>query len=236
MKVYIVTSGDYSDYKINKVFFNKEKARYYQMINYPNDGDVEEYEVSDNVVEDEQRKRPVKVQYSIQRNRIVKLNVCNDEHDMNQIKFDCCEPYYIFSLKLGTGRLFNNVMRYGRDSKMLLKIAQDRLAKHLYERGSSREEIIQRAEEMFYDKYGSHPYHHISTSIPEAHDVQIKTDPLADAVNKRLHDMIKNGEPLPDSIEDLYKQEAEKLGCKVAKVVQDIKLIWEVADDTESNS
>ena len=41
MKIYIVTSGDFSAYHIEKVFFNREKARFYQMINHPLDGYVE---------------------------------------------------------------------------------------------------------------------------------------------------------------------------------------------------
>ena len=234
MKVYIVTSGEYSNYGIEKVFFNKEKARFYQMINHPYDGYVEEYKISDEVVNDEQRNRPIKIKYNIRTNEIISTNICNDKQDMNQIEFKSFEPYFIFSLKLGTGRLFSNVMRYGRESKMLLKIAQDRLAQHLYERGTSKEEIIERASKMFYDKYGRYPYTHIiSTSISETHEVHV--NPVAEAVNKKLHDIIASGGELPCSIDELYEQTAEELGVKTVKIVQNIK-VGGKADDTESNS
>ena len=234
MKVYVVTSGDYSSYRIEKVFFNKEKARFYQMINCPSDGYVEEYEISDDVVNDNQRNRPVKVEYNIRSNLIMKLGVCKEEQDTNQIKFKNYEPYYIFTLKLGTGRLFSNVMRFGRGSKMLQKIAQDRLAKHMYERETSKEELIKRAEQMFYDKYGSYPYTHIaSTSIPDTHEVHV--NPVAEAVNKKLHDIIASGGELPCSIDDLYKQTADELGIKTVKIVQNIK-VGGKADDSESDS
>lgn len=236
MKVYIVTFGEYSSYGIEKVFFNKEKARFYQMIKHPLDGYVEEYEISDDVVNDEQRKRPVKVQYNIRLNQIIGIKVCNDEQDMNQIKFESFDPYYIFSLKLGTGRLFNNVMRYGRESKMLLKIAQDRLAQHLYERGTTKEDIIQRAHQMFYDKYGNYPpYFHIRTSMPEIHEVKIPANPVADEVDRRLREMVKNGETLPESIDGLYQHVADELGITIKKVVQEIRIGGE-KNDSESDS
>lgn len=46
MKVYIVTSGEYSDYMIRKVFLDKDKAEKYKEW-LPNSNDVEEYDTSD---------------------------------------------------------------------------------------------------------------------------------------------------------------------------------------------
>lgn len=48
--VYIVTAGDYSDYRIERVFFDKDKAYKYcdLMNNRYNDYRVEEYDPSDN--------------------------------------------------------------------------------------------------------------------------------------------------------------------------------------------
>ena len=53
MKVYVVTSGSYSDYHINKVFTNKTKAEEYAEWHYNWDGThVEEYDTEDDFVVD----------------------------------------------------------------------------------------------------------------------------------------------------------------------------------------
>ena len=44
-RVYIVTSGEYSDYRIEKVFSSHEKARLYSLLDY--DRRVEAYDVDD---------------------------------------------------------------------------------------------------------------------------------------------------------------------------------------------
>ena len=46
MKVYVVTSGTYSDYMIRKIFLNKYKAEEYKKW-LPDSNDVEEYDTSD---------------------------------------------------------------------------------------------------------------------------------------------------------------------------------------------
>ena len=46
MKVYIVTSGTYSDYMIRKIFLDKDKAEEYKKW-LPDSNDVEEYDTSD---------------------------------------------------------------------------------------------------------------------------------------------------------------------------------------------
>lgn len=46
MKVYVVTSGEYSDYMINKIFLDKDKAEEYRKW-LPDSNDVEEYDTSD---------------------------------------------------------------------------------------------------------------------------------------------------------------------------------------------
>lgn len=50
-KVYIVTSGSYSDYGIRKVFLDEDKAEKYAKAHSDNDAGVEEWDVSDDVVE-----------------------------------------------------------------------------------------------------------------------------------------------------------------------------------------
>ena len=46
MKVYVVTSGIYSDYMIRKIFLNKDKAEEYRKW-LPDSNDIEEYDTSD---------------------------------------------------------------------------------------------------------------------------------------------------------------------------------------------
>jgi hypothetical protein len=46
MKVYVVTSGEYSDYMINKIFLDKDKAEEYRKW-LPDSNDIEEYDTSD---------------------------------------------------------------------------------------------------------------------------------------------------------------------------------------------
>ena len=47
MKVYIVTSGSYSDYQIDRVFLDKEKAETYVKLSEGRDAILEEYEADD---------------------------------------------------------------------------------------------------------------------------------------------------------------------------------------------
>ena len=58
MKVYVVTSGCYSDYRIEDVFINKEKAE--EFIKWYNDCTIEEYDTSDDI--------PIKREYRIRVN------------------------------------------------------------------------------------------------------------------------------------------------------------------------
>lgn len=51
MKVYIVTSGCYSDYHINAVFLDKAQAEYYCALHKLEDADIEEYDTDDHVIE-----------------------------------------------------------------------------------------------------------------------------------------------------------------------------------------
>lgn len=48
MKVYVVSSGSYSDYYIDKMFLNPERAKlYHSLCNHYDLNDIEEYELSD---------------------------------------------------------------------------------------------------------------------------------------------------------------------------------------------
>jgi hypothetical protein len=51
MEVYIVTSGSYSDYSIEAVFLDEDKASVYQALHFPNDGIVEIFDTDEFQVE-----------------------------------------------------------------------------------------------------------------------------------------------------------------------------------------
>lgn len=51
MKVYIVTSGSYSDYTIEAVFIDEDKAGVYQALHFPNDGSVKIFDTDEFQVE-----------------------------------------------------------------------------------------------------------------------------------------------------------------------------------------
>lgn len=53
MKVYVVTSGEYSDYMIRKIFLDKDKAEEYKKW-LPDSNDIEEYDTSDDDVVNKQ--------------------------------------------------------------------------------------------------------------------------------------------------------------------------------------
>lgn len=51
MKVYIVTSGFYSDYHIDAVFLDKAQAEYYCALHNLEDAHIEEYDTDEHVIE-----------------------------------------------------------------------------------------------------------------------------------------------------------------------------------------
>ena len=66
MKVYIVTSGEYSAYGINQVFLSKEKAELYIKAHYYYRGgyNIEEYDTFDDNIYEEKDKKVVALKYS----------------------------------------------------------------------------------------------------------------------------------------------------------------------------
>lgn len=62
MKVYIVTSGEYSSYMIRKIFLNKDKAEEYRKW-LPDSNDVEEYDTSDNDTIEKQYKVKINLKW-----------------------------------------------------------------------------------------------------------------------------------------------------------------------------
>lgn len=119
MKIYIVTSGCYSDYRIEAVFTKEKQARMYA--NLDSEREVEEYDADEIDVEQSITER---VWYEPISDRIVLMNPIS--YPMGDIIHG---NQYMFNVKI-SGRVMKDVADYGKDSPLLLKIAQDRWAQY----------------------------------------------------------------------------------------------------------
>lgn len=144
-RVYVVTSGEYSDYRIEKVFSSKGKAHIYSLLDP--DRQVEEYDVDDmelNIVSDY-----ILVSYDYKHNYIRELTLCGDPVKP-RISPGWMKPFE-FTLPLSDDRINRNIMRYGKNSKVILKIAQDKFAEYCYEYNTSKEELIRKRDGKYYN-------------------------------------------------------------------------------------
>lgn len=133
MKVYVVTSGIYSEYHIVRVFLDREEAEKY--CNVRCDMEIEEFDT-----EAEMDKKPdfLYVQYTPEENEICiigdwcECTLTDEEIEETESKtnFFCANRTHVlqFYTRL-TDRLASDMEKYGNNSPLLLKIAQDRYAK-----------------------------------------------------------------------------------------------------------
>lgn len=196
MKVYIVTAGEYSDYHIEAVFTDPVKAKMFA--NLDSDRVIEEYE-ADSVI------------MSYSRNPIMPPDVYTVYYDFKNDKVNSfrigfglphapdsiCDIFMEPMLQLfipDNERLHEDILLHGKESKLLKKIAQDRLAAYLYEHGLQREELIEKIKE---DKNKRiRDYHFASTSSSFT-----AWTPYAAAntlITERIRQMIHEGKEAPD--------------------------------------
>jgi hypothetical protein len=204
-RVYIVTSGDYSDYRIEKVFSNRSKAHIYSLLDQ--DRRVEEYDVDDlelNVVSDY-----LFVSYDYKYNDILELTLCGE-----QVKPRISEGWrnpFEFTLSLSDDRIYRNLMRYGKNSKVILKIAQDKFAEYCYERNTSREELIRERDGKYYNPNSAF----YSTSSSFDNSAYRQRLVVNERVATALKQMIVDGKQLPpveelQTIYDVTASDVEK--------------------------
>ena len=198
MKVYVVTAGDYSDYHIEKVFLYREAARLYAMMDA--DRDVEEYEVDGD--ETVSAMPYVVVRYNFRNNCIREMELCMKPevpHVQDDWYFD-----FIFTLSLSNKKLYNSIMRYGKASGMVKKIATDKFAEYLYEHGTNREELIRKREE----RYASNRYPMYTTSI--------HTDAVGEYLTEFLNKHVAENIPLPSlpELQCMAEQKRKELEFK----------------------
>ncbi len=196
-RVYVVTSGEYSDYRIEKVFSSHEKARLYSLIDQ--DRRVEEYDVDDielNVVSDY-----ILVSYDYKYNHIDGLTLCGDH--VNPNISESWMSTFEFTLMLSDDRVHRNAMRYGKNSKVILKIAQDKFAEYCYEHNTSREELIKKRDGKYYN---SNVVFYTTSSVLDEWTparTAFETDKF---VTKVLTQMLVDGKPLPpkEELQTIY--------------------------------
>ena len=200
-RVYVVTDGEYSDYHIEKVFTDPVKARLYQMLQCPNDGKVEAYDLDEVAITIDNRW--IHVKYNVKYDYIEKIEVSDAGYN-EIIEYKYGNVFYTYAVNLTNKRLYNSVIKCGSDSKMLLKITRDRFAQKAYELNSSKEELLKESKEL-YKKQNPDWYKFERTSlyVPQPNPENIR-------VNEQLHELIKNGQELPEDITDLFNTAKEE--------------------------
>ena len=96
MKVYVVTSGTYSDYMIRKIFLEKDKAEEYKKW-LPDSNDVEEYDTSDDDIIDKQYKIRVDLKwYPDKKEKLIAMSWkdCESDDNYNYYSPDLIYLYY----------------------------------------------------------------------------------------------------------------------------------------------
>ena len=131
MKVYVVTAGEYSDYHIERVFLDKDKAHRYSNVRYGMN--VEEHDTD---AEDKPIPAFFQIQYCPERNEISiigEVDKCikwfGQEKQIASERFTPWSHYFQFYTE-ATERLVADMEHHGNKSPLLLKIAQDRFAKY----------------------------------------------------------------------------------------------------------
>lgn len=188
MKVYIVTSGEYSSYSIDAVFTNETIANQYANLN--SDRNVEEYETDIESVHPDPNKLVYFVGYNFETDKIETLFLTS----VNSICEDMVYDFQtVFRFYVSTSEtLDNSIRRFGHNSDWLLKIAQDRFYMYCDAHETSRQELIQKK----IDRYKQ--YEDIYPMYKTSFDTEQCLDKIAEnKTNDILHELIREGNPAP---------------------------------------
>lgn len=185
MKIYIVTSGEYSDYHIDAVFTDYAMASKYA--NISSDREIEEYEADSIQINEPELIYNIYYDYEMDRinslypGRMRNTTLSNYRHTMD------------FSIMMND-KLFESIQEYGCKSKLLLKIAQDKFTYELYKLGISREELIKKVND------NADALHNRYTIYTSSIDTMNPFERVATKeVENKINAMYDNGEPLPDA-------------------------------------
>ena len=207
-RVYVVTSGEYSDYHIEKIFSDIVKAHMYSLLDP--DRRVEEYYIDD--VELNTNKPYLLVSYDYKWNQAHEFMLRNTPLKPRISKE--WGRHFEFTIPLSDERIYKNICRYGKNSKVVLKIAQDKFAEYLYEHNTTKEKLIQKHEEE-YRKKSTGYYSLASTSSGFDNSAYRQRLVVNERVATALKQMIVDGKPLPpveelQTIYDVTASEVEK--------------------------
>lgn len=147
MKVYIATAGTYSNYHIEAVFTDKEQANACK--NLHSDWEIETYN-SDTIKIDSSVKARVFYYY---RSNTIDEMYTGDEYSY------CADSYADYRINAFTlcvtlsGELLEDVKKNGKESKLLLKVVQDRFAQykdsHMFDENTEEEsELVELPREQ----------------------------------------------------------------------------------------
>ena len=194
-RVYVVTYGEYSDYEIEKIFYVRVKAHMYSLLNP--DRRVEEYCMDD--VELKINKRYLLVSYDYRYNHAHEFTLRSTPLKPRISKE--WGRHFEFTIPLSDERIYKNICRYGKNSKVVLKIAQDKFAEYCYEHNTTKEKLIQKHEEE-YRKNSAGYYSLASTSSSFDNSAYRQRLVVNERVATALKKMIFDGKPL-QQIEEL---------------------------------
>lgn len=123
MKVYIVTSGTYSDYMIRKIFLDKDKAEEYRKW-LPDSNDIEEYDTSDDDVIDKQYKIRVDLKW-----------YPNKKENLIARSWKDCESDYNYNYYSNYNGIWEElaVVRTVNADDYSEQYYKDKLTKHIYD-------------------------------------------------------------------------------------------------------
>ena len=213
MKVYVVTSGEYSNYHIDAIFTDEKIANQYA--NLDSDRNVEEYETDIDSIESDPNKLVYSVDYNFIKNKIETLcltsahNICDDS--VNDVTLT---DFYFYVSPSET--LDASIRTWGMNSDWLLKIAQDRFYMYCDAHGISARELQEKKKKR--DEEFARQYPMYRTSMPtatNAHDPGC-FNPYWHA-NNRMPDLMNKyfdehgAFPDVDTINKMYAEQVEEV-------------------------
>lgn len=203
-RVYVVTSGEYSDYRIEKIFSKGTDAHLYSLLD--DDRRVEEYVVDDTEISTD--RSYLKIRYNYKWNSFDEMTFSAQPIEPHVDKNEWSWRFEM-TLPLSDERIYRNVMRYGKNSKVIAKIVYDRFAQYLYEHNTSRDELKEEENQQRFDRRKNHYYPFYSTSL------SFEPQPFAIAsknTNAIIHKMMADGQSAPpyEEVVKIYLNELEK--------------------------
>lgn len=191
-QVYVVTSGEYSDYRIEKIFSSRVKAHMYSLLDP--DRRVEEYDVDD--MDFSVARDYLRVSYDYKYNCICEMTLRGEQIAPN-ISTESMKPFVV-TLPMSDDRIYKNILRYGKNSKVILKIVQDKFAEYCYEHNTSREELIKKRDGKYYNPNVAF---YTTSSVLDAWTPSRTALETDKRVAKVLKQRIVDGQPLPPTEE-----------------------------------